>query len=94
MESSVRLNCCRLKGDESDGGGGIEKIGEKDQIITRGCGGGDEKRFEAGLTGQATDLLGKCPIGIDQIFRPYVQLPYIRLIGQIKDSLELDLNGG
>ncbi len=27
-ESSVRLFCCGLKGDESDGGGGIEQVEE------------------------------------------------------------------
>lgn len=83
-----RLNRLKL-----DGRGRRETVGEEDQVGARSGSGGDEETLEAGLTGQASECLGRRPVRSNKVLAPQTEPLEDGVIREIQDPLELDRNG-
>lgn len=91
MTRSSDLNMLnRLK---LDGRGRREIVGEEDQVSARSGSGGDEETLEAGLTGQASECLGRGPVRSNKVLAPQTDPLEDGVIREIQDPLELDRNG-
>jgi len=71
---SYRLELSGLHGQQVDGRGRIEAVGEEDQVRAGGGCGRNQERLEAGLAGQAPKLLGQGPVGDHEVLRLEAEL--------------------